>query len=159
MSLLLMKPEVDVWKPGQHTGTFRGNQLAFVAATAALENWKHPALVAGIAERSELVERCLRERIATLAPNIEVRGRGLIWGLDVSRAGGPAVAKVIGDTCFSESLIIEHCGREDTVLKLLPPLNIELAALNSGLEVLVEATKQAFSMHTESSRVLASGAA
>jgi diaminobutyrate-2-oxoglutarate transaminase len=139
MALLLMKPEVDVWKPGQHTGTFRGNQLAFVAATAALEHWRDPAFTAGIAERGRFVEKCLRERISGLAPDIEVRGQGLLWGLDVARAGGPAVAKAIGARCFELGLLIERCGRDDTVLKVMPPLNVDLEHLAEGCGILAHA--------------------
>jgi diaminobutyrate-2-oxoglutarate transaminase len=138
---LLMRPEVDVWKPGQHTGTFRGNQLGFVAATAALEHWRDPAFAAGIAERGRIVEKCLRERIATLAPDIEVRGQGLLWGLDVSRVGGrgPEVAKAIGTRAFEQGLIIERCGRDDTVLKVMPPLNVDLEHLAEGCGILARA--------------------
>ena len=44
MSLVLLKPELDIWQAGEHTGTFRGNNLAFVTATAALEFWRDDSI-------------------------------------------------------------------------------------------------------------------
>jgi diaminobutyrate-2-oxoglutarate transaminase len=143
MSLLLMRPELDTWKPGQHTGTFRGNQLAFVAATAALEFWRDPEFVAGIAERSGRLRSFLVEQVAPLHPALEVRGVGMMWGIDLSGVGGPDLAKAVGNACFKEGLIIERCGRDDTVLKLMAPLNIALPELEEGLAILGNALKRA----------------
>lgn len=84
MSLVLMKRSLDCWRPGQHTGTFRGNQLAFVAATAAIQLWKDDTFVGQIADRSQLAEEFLFERIAVIDPGIRIRGLGLIWGVDAS---------------------------------------------------------------------------
>lgn len=53
VSLLLLRPELDVWEPGEHTGTFRGNQLAFVAGAAALELWDDPDFVEQLERSSE----------------------------------------------------------------------------------------------------------
>ena len=141
MSLLLMKPELDVWKPGQHTGTFRGNQLAFLAATEALGLWKGKHFEKSIAERAAIVEKSLRGYIAPLHPDLEVRGIGLMWGLDTRNAGGPEVAKKIGQRCFEQGLIIERCGRDDTVLKVMPPLTIDLETLKQGCRILEEAAQ------------------
>jgi diaminobutyrate-2-oxoglutarate transaminase len=151
MALLLMRPDLDVWKPGQHTGTFRGNQLAFVAAAAALENWRDPAFGEGIATRGQVVKNWLFERIGSLAPEIEIRGLGLMWGIDVARAGGPDLAKEISAKCFQKGLIIERCGRDDTVLKLMPPLNIDMDHLSEGLEMLRAAAADAFGQRAASS--------
>jgi diaminobutyrate-2-oxoglutarate transaminase len=161
MALLLMRPVIDVWKPGQHTGTFRGNQLAFVAATAALQFWKDPAFAAGIAHRSAVIERWLRERIAPLSPKIGVRGVGMIWGLDVARAGGAALARDISTRCFNAGLIIERCGRGDTVLKVMAPLTIDIEQLVQGLGILRDATIGALSEMpvTADARAEESGAA
>ena len=142
MSLLLIKPEHDIWQPGQHTGTFRGNQLAFCAATAALALWHGRGFEAAIAERAAIVDRCLQHELAPLHPGIEVRGMGLIWALDLARAGGADVAKRIGQVCFQQGLIIERCGRDDTAMKIMPPLTIELDMLRQGLDLLVAAVRQ-----------------
>ncbi len=150
MALLLMRPHLDVWKPGQHTGTFRGNQLAFVAARAALEQyWQQPAFPDRIAERARVMHEWLKERIAPLATGCAVRGVGMIGGLDLGAAGGPALAKEVAARCFENGLVIERCGRDDTVLKLLPPLTIEVDELVEGLRVLKDATAAAWSAHQD----------
>lgn len=145
MSLLLIKPEHDVWKPGQHTGTFRGNQLAFLAATEALSLWNNRGMERAIAERGAMIEETLRKSIAPLNAALQVRGIGMMWGLDTINAGGADVAKRIGQRCFENGLIIERCGRGDTVLKVMPPLTIEKEILARGLRVLEEASRTVLS--------------
>lgn len=139
MSLVLMRRELDCWQPGQHTGTFRGNQLAYIAATAALQLWSDSELESQIEYRSQLVERYLRERIAMDHPRITYRGLGLIWGVDLSQVGSTAVAKRVSRRCFENGLIIERCGRDDETLKILPPLTIDEDHLIAGLEILAAA--------------------
>lgn len=143
MSLLLIKPGLDAWKPGQHTGTFRGNQLAFCAATAALSLWRTPDFERGIAERADIVARFLESEVRPLHPGIEIRGMGMIWGLDLARVGGPALAKRTAQLCFAAGLVIERCGRDDTALKIMPPLTIGKDTLIEGLGILRDATRAA----------------
>lgn len=141
MSLLLIRPEFDIWKPGQHNGTFRGNQLAFCAAKEALSLWRDPRFEARIAERSALVQRTIVEHVLPLHAGIELRGTGLIHGVDFTKAGGPDVARRIAQRCFQNGLIIERCGRDDTALKIMPPLTIEMDTLRQGLAILVAAVR------------------
>jgi diaminobutyrate-2-oxoglutarate transaminase len=139
MSLVLIRREHDAWKPGEHTGTFRGNQLAFVAATAALELWSRPAFATGLAEGSRYLQETFVPAARALHPDIEVRGVGMVVGVDVSRVGGPEAAKRAAMRCFERGLIIERCGRDDSVLKVLPPLTIPGAQLEQGCRTLLEA--------------------
>ncbi|MXO80391.1 aminotransferase class III-fold pyridoxal phosphate-dependent enzyme, partial [Paenibacillus sp. OT2-17] len=74
MSLLLLKPELDIWSPGEHNGTFRGNQLAFVGAKAALEFRDTVELEAQVKEKEAFVQQFLREHIQSIDPLIEIRG-------------------------------------------------------------------------------------
>jgi diaminobutyrate-2-oxoglutarate transaminase len=136
MSLVLMRQSLDCWKPGLHTGTFRGNQLAYVAATCALQLWQDASFEKAIAARSRLVETFLRHNILTLDPMIEIRGRGLMWGVDLSKVGGGKLSKQVSRRCFEKGLIIERCGRDDETLKILPPLTISEEYLLSGLDIL-----------------------
>jgi diaminobutyrate-2-oxoglutarate transaminase len=138
MSLVLMKRALDQWKPGQHTGTFRGNQLAFVAASAALELWAESIFTDGLAERSTLLEAALR-RIVARRPALKLRGKGFIWGLDFSEAGGPSAAAAVSRQCFADGLIIESCGRDDVVLKILPPITTQSDVLLRGCAILADA--------------------
>ncbi len=138
MSLVLMKRSLDCWKPGQHTGTFRGNQLAFIAATAALEMWKGQAFVERIAARAQLIEAFLLDRIVNINRDIMIRGLGMIWGIDLGKIA-PESAKNVSRRCFERGLIIERCGRDDSTLKILPPLNIAEPHLLLGLSILEKA--------------------
>ena len=139
MSLVLMRRSLDCWKAGQHTGTFRGNQLAFVAAAAALELWQAESFAQQIRERSQIVTHFLFDRIAAIHSQISIRGIGMIWGVDLSHVATSEMVKSISRRCFERGLIIERCGRDDTTLKILPPLNIPEQQLLDGLTILEEA--------------------
>ena len=136
MSLVLIKPELDVWKPADHTGTFRGMQLSLLAATAALDYWKGPDFEAGIEAKRLAVEHFFAEKIRPLDARIRLRGLGLIFGIELADVGGPELAKQVARACFQQGLILERCGRDDTVLKILPPLTIELDQLLRGCEII-----------------------
>lgn len=138
MSLVLMRPEVDVWKPGQHTGTFRGNNLAFISARVALEEyWADGAFMEGVAAKSELLRNTLDE-IAAAHPELglTVRGRGLFMGLVCD--GDRAWAGRVSAEAFHRGLVIETSGADDQVLKFLPALTITEDELTRGLRVVRE---------------------
>ncbi|MFN7923189.1 MAG: diaminobutyrate--2-oxoglutarate transaminase [Bryobacteraceae bacterium] len=139
MSLLLIRPHLDVWAPGEHTGTFRGNQLAFVAAAAALDHWKSARFRAEVERKSRLAMEFLSREAARIDRRIEVRGRGLLVGVDLADCGGGNAADLVSRRCFEHGLMIETCGRRGAVLKLLPPLVISDELLTEGLRILVEA--------------------
>jgi len=84
LALVLFKPELDIWEPGQHTGTFRGNQLALIAGKAGLETFVETNLELEVKRKAELVRAFLQEQIVPLDSRITFRGIGLIWGLDFS---------------------------------------------------------------------------
>ena len=138
MSLVLLRPEVDVWKPGQHTGTFRGNNLAFVSARVALETyWADSALVDGVAAKSAFLAGEL-ERIAATHPELGfvVRGRGLMYGLACDQ--DRSLAGRISAEAFRRGLVIETSGAFDEVLKFLPALTITEDELGRGLAIVRE---------------------
>jgi len=138
MSLVLLRPEVDVWKPGQHTGTFRGNNLAFVSARVALETyWADSALVDGVAAKSAFLAGEL-ERIAAAHPELGfvVRGRGLMYGLACDQ--DRSLAGRISAEAFRRGLVIETSGAFDEVLKFLPALTITEDELGRGLAIVRE---------------------
>jgi diaminobutyrate-2-oxoglutarate transaminase len=134
LSLVLMKPELDQWKPGEHTGTFRGNNLAFVSATKLLEYWKTDTLAQAIEYKSGLITERLTA-IAEKYPELQasVRGRGMILGMHIP---GQGFCRELSAEAFDQGLIIELAGAEDDVLKLLPPLVIEDETLNEGLDII-----------------------
>lgn len=136
MALTLIKPELDEWAPGEHNGTFRGHNLAFVTATEALSFWETDTLTQETLRKGEKVKQSL-QRIADHHPDLEpeVRGRGLMMGIafkDVDFAG-----KVCTEA-FRRGLIMETSGPEDEVAKMLPPLIIDDEGLERGLSILEE---------------------
>ncbi len=135
MAILLMKRELDLWRPGEHTGTFRGNQLAFVGATAALQQWRRTDFAAELDIRSVRLQSRLRSIVAA-CPGLTLRGRGFIWAIDFADAGGPDAAARASRTAFDGGLVIERCGRNGVALKVLPPITIDDDAMDRGCDVL-----------------------
>jgi diaminobutyrate-2-oxoglutarate transaminase len=136
MSLLLIKPELDIWEPAEHTGTFRGNQLAFVGARAALEYRESTNLEKDVKVKEFFLKTFLTEQIASISEKISIRGIGMIWGIDLANFGGAKFAKKLASRCFELGLIVERVGRNDTVIKILPPLTIEMSTLQKGCSIL-----------------------
>lgn len=137
MAIILMRPELDQWKPGEHTGTFRGNNLAFVAATEMLEYWRNTDLSDSVLYKGEIIEQRL-QHIAERFPELKakVRGRGMIWGIEFA---DPTFASKISEESFKNGLVIETAGAQGHVLKFLPPLIIEEDLLREGLDIIEQA--------------------
>lgn len=145
MSLLLIKPDLDIWEPGEHNGTFRGNQLAFVGATAALEYRESYDFEPDVKAKELFLKTFLTQKIASINENIIIRGIGMIWGIDVTNCGGSNFTKSITSRCFELGLIIERAGRNDTVIKLLPPLIIDMSTLQKGCLIIRQALNDSIS--------------
>lgn len=136
MSLLLFKPDIDLWFAGEHNGTFRGNQLAFVGAKEALEIYYHNNdLLDQVKEFDILVQDFVLTNILPLSNELTHRGTGLIHGIDFNSLDNSIIIKV-QDYCFENNLIIETCGRNGNVLKILPSLTIDKNELLQGLEII-----------------------
>jgi diaminobutyrate-2-oxoglutarate transaminase len=140
MALTLMKPEYDQWGPGEHNGTFRGHNPAFVTATAALRAfWADDALERATLAKGERVEAALTE-LAGSSQTVELtpKGRGLARGLSFSQ---PELAAKTCAAAFERGLLMETSGPSDEVMKIMPPLTITDAELDEGLEVVGEAVR------------------
>lgn len=135
MSMLLIKPELDIWTPGEHNGTFRGNQLAFVSAASALKYREEVNLDSQVYKKENFLKNFLECEIKPLSPSIKIRGLGMIWGIDVSALGTDASQKIISE-CYKSGLIIESSGRNGSTIKLLPPLTIEQDTLKQGCSII-----------------------
>ena len=142
MSLTLIRPDLDVWAPGEHNGTFRGNNAAFVTATEALNWWRDDSLSRDVQRKSEIVRREL-ESVAAEHETLRatVRGRGFLQGLHTPVYG---LASRICGQAFERGLLMETSGgAASDVVKLMPPLTISDEELGRGLSILrasVEAT-------------------
>lgn len=133
LAITLVRPEYDLFAPGEHNGTFRGQNLSLTTGVAALETyWRDDALERGTAARGEIVREQL-EAIAQRHPetNATVRGVGLMQGIVFPEEG---LAESICRAAFDHGLILETAGVRSEVAKLFPPLNIEEAALREGLQ-------------------------
>jgi len=135
LSLVLIRPEHDIWSPGEHNGTFRGQNLSFVAATEALNYWNDEELQKNTLHKGLVIEHFLQQVIDdhSAQDQWQIRGRGLIHGLDFKKDD---VASDVSREAFSRGLIIESCGARDSVIKILPPLTIDESVLNHGLGIL-----------------------
>jgi diaminobutyrate-2-oxoglutarate transaminase len=137
MALVLLKPDHDQWEPGEHNGTFRGNNAAFVTAGAALEHfWTDDHLTNSVESKSTRLRGGL-ESIRADHPGLfsDVRGRGLILGLE---ATVPEIATVVAEGAFGRGLVIETAGADGEVVKMLPPLTVTDEAIDRGLGILAD---------------------
>ena len=133
-ALTLFKPELDIWSPGEHNGTFRGQNLSMVAAKAGLEVMINERVEDRVKAMGKIAENYLKAEMSKISDKIEVRGIGLIWGIDFSAFPKDTVKKIIKEA-FENGLIFESAGRGDMVAKLIPNLLITEEELLSGLEI------------------------
>ncbi|MGN1326802.1 MAG: diaminobutyrate--2-oxoglutarate transaminase [Clostridia bacterium] len=138
-ALTLFKPELDIWTPGEHNGTFRGNQLAIVAAKAGLEFMKENNIEKEVQRKEKIVKDFLETQVKPLNKNFEIRGIGLIWGIETHNG---ALAKKISTECFKNGLIVERAGRDNSVVKLMPALTTDDETLEKGLKILKDTIKE-----------------
>ncbi len=135
MALLLMRPELDQWKPGEHTGTFRGNNLAFIAAAEALNAyWRDDAFATAVRHKGKIMQTLLERLVASYPDlNIRLRGVGMVWGIDFPCEG---FAAAVSKRAFEKGLVIELAGSEDNVVKFLPALTTDEAVLREGIAII-----------------------
>jgi diaminobutyrate-2-oxoglutarate transaminase len=133
-AVTLLKPELDVWEPGEHNGTFRGPNPAFVTATAAMDFWTGEGMEKETLTKGEQVEEALTRIAATYPEAISgVRGRGLAQGLAFT---DPETAPAVCAQAFERRLLMETSGPEGEVVKLLPPLTTTADELAEGLGII-----------------------
>ncbi|MER7622129.1 diaminobutyrate--2-oxoglutarate transaminase [Streptomyces sp. NPDC126503] len=147
MALCLFRPELDLWQPGEHNGTFRGNNPAFVTATAALHAyWGDGALRSRTLGRAARVERALLDLCGDDGRSaVACRGRGLVWGLEF--ADGER-AEAVCRRAFELGLLLETSGPHGEVVKLLPPLTATDDELDEGLGILARSVRHAAERRT-----------
>jgi len=158
LAVIVYDEDLDVWPPGAHTGTFRGNQLAMAAGAATLREIR----AAGLVGHADAVGAEMTARLRDLQrehPSLgDVRGRGLMLGVEVVEPGAepdalgarppaPALAQAIRAECLDRGLIVELGGRQGAVLRLLPPLVITREQADAVLERLADAVTAAEAAH------------
>lgn len=141
-ALTLVRPELDQWNPGEHNGTFRGNNHAFITAATALRHfWSEGQFANDVQRRGAL----LGQRLERMADEfgLSTRGRGMMRGLDVG--SGEIAARITG-AAFERGLIIETSGAHDEVVKILAPLTIEDDVLAAGLDIVETCVREVMSV-------------
>ncbi len=150
-AVTLIRRDLDVWEPGEHNGTFRGNNHAFVTATTALRHfWSDDAFGAEVRRKAELLGERLRAISARHPGRLRAKGRGLMQGLSFR---DPAHATAVSRLAFRRGLVIETGGPRDEVLKCLCPLVIEDHELHQGLDVIEEAVAERLAADRRTAKV------
>lgn len=134
LSVVLIRPDLDVWEAGEHTGTFRGFNLAFVTANEALlQYW----IDDDFSKRAKMLSQMLREKLLKITEQkfFSFHGFGFIYGIDVHDSG---YAARIREKAFNNGLIFETCGPKKSVIKIIPPLTITVDEMEEGLRIFKE---------------------
>lgn len=138
MAMNLVKAEHDQhWQPGEHTGTFRGQNLSFVAGREALRYFDDDQLLSETRRKGEIMRLALQKIVEAYADKcFSVRGKGMMQAIDIQDG---TLAKAIANDCFEHGMLFGPCGIGGAVLKLIPPLTIPDEELHQGLIILKEA--------------------
>ncbi len=145
VAVIFYDQRLDEWAPGAHTGTFRGNQAAFAAGTAAVHVVRRDDVLGNVRDRGRQLE--LRLRALRGHPWVrEVRGLGLMWGIELAdpRDGGPAsgYARAVQAYALRQGLIVELGGRDDSVIRLMPPLTVSAEVIELAVTILLDAVER-----------------
>ncbi|MAL93708.1 MAG: diaminobutyrate--2-oxoglutarate transaminase [Haliea sp.] len=137
-AVVLIRPELDQWRPGEHNGTFRGNNLAFVTAKAAIDHfWSDDSFERQIKAKAAYVSDRLQAIVDRYGEgNFETRGRGMFQGINCVNG---EIAGKITRAAFKQGLIIETSGADDQVVKFLCPLTISEGNLKRGIDIVEKA--------------------
>ena len=133
LAMNLNKPEHDAhWAPGEHTGTFRGQNISFVAGTQALTYFEDEELMSAVKRNGQRMRTRLEGISARSGGRFSVRGRGMMQALDIASG---KLAKAVAEECFRSGLLVGPCGSGGRVLKLIPPLVIGEEDVEEGLSI------------------------
>ena len=140
MAIVLLRAGLDVWQPGDHIGTFRGNQLAFLTARIALSYWHDEQFLKLLADNCAAMERAVAG-FAEIPGVASARCRGMIAGIDFGR-GNVEVAKDAQQRVLQAGVLVDRCGPNGEIIKLMPPLNTPTDQLEDGLRPSANRSRQ-----------------
>jgi len=163
MACVLYDKKLDKWYPGCHAGTFRGNQLALALGTVSLEFMLKEKLWEQAASKGEYFMSKLKEFQKTVDFIGDVRGRGLMIGVEIINPNAPTVqgvaahwgelAALIQKKCIQNFMMIEKGGRFSCVLRFLPPLIITKEQIDEAMAIFTKSAKAARSEITSQSKM------
>jgi diaminobutyrate-2-oxoglutarate transaminase len=145
LGIIIYRDDIDCWQPGAHTGTFRGNQPGFAAGVETIRIFKRDRVLDNVRARGKQVESILKP-LEVLPTVREVRGLGLLWGIELHdpETGAPAtrLAREVQRQALESGLIVERGGREDGVVRLLPPLNVSELMVDRACTLLAQVVRR-----------------
>jgi diaminobutyrate-2-oxoglutarate transaminase len=147
MAVVIYHKKLDLWLPGAHAGTFRGNQLAMAAGTVVMNRVSQPEFLAEVVAKGKIVKdrmEALKKEVSIIG---DIRGRGLMIGIEfVDPKGTPdcigslpsagSIATQVQKECFNSNLIMEKGGRFGSVMRCLCALNVSREDLGIMLDIL-----------------------
>lgn len=137
-AMVILRNELDLWEPGEHNGTFRGNNHAFVTATAALEHfWADGQFARSVQDKGQRLRERLQRIVHRHGPNsLQVKGRGMMIGISCADS---EVAQTVCSQAFTQGLVIETSGPHSEVVKCLCPLTVSEAQIDQAMHILDQA--------------------
>lgn len=144
LSATMYQTELDEWKPGAHTGTYRGFLPAMVAGVRAIEYIESHNLLSHARDLGVHIRERLRDEVGNRPEVFDIRGLGLFIGIELATEDGTQSAQLVREVqeyCYEHGVIVWTAGRHDSVIRLLPPLVMTKAQADKGMDVLVEAIR------------------
>lgn len=131
------------WKPGTHGGTYGGgNAVAAAAAAATIDVIREEGLVENAAQQGERLLKGLREIQAEHPVIGDVRGRGLMVGVEFTAPDGRPAAEAatrVQAECLRRNLLLLTCGAYGNVIRWIPPLVVAADQIDDALAIFNEA--------------------
>ena len=147
LSVVIYNKKLDVWEPGAHAGTFRGNQLAMRAGTVVMNRVSKPEFLDDVVKKGEIFAKRLEEIKSKVSIIGDVRGKGLMRGIEfvdpksqsdslgAKKASGE-IAALVQKRCFENRLVMEKGGRNGAVMRCLCALNVTMEDLEKALDII-----------------------
>lgn len=136
---------MEAWPPASHGSTFGGNPVCCAAALATIDVIEEEGLVERAAALGASAMEHLREQVGDHPAVVEVRGQGMMIGLELRAHGGwttaAAAQERVRTLCRESNVLLISCGSDDQVIRLVPPLNIAEEDLEQGLITLADAVR------------------
>jgi len=123
----MVKEEYAALGPGNHGSTFGGNPLAMAAVKAVLGVVNDPAFLEEVRFKGSVLKNAL-EKLAEQVPGAEVRGEGLLLGLDLGDAG---LAREVFEFCLDQGVLVNLVG---TTIRMAPPLTVSRTEVRAALD-------------------------
>jgi acetylornithine/N-succinyldiaminopimelate aminotransferase len=124
---MMAKEEYVALKPGNHGSTFGGNPLAMAAVKAVLSVVNHPTFLEEVRFKGAILKNAL-EVLTTRIPGAEVRGEGLLLGMDL---GDTDLARAVFEYCLKQGVLVNLIGR---TIRLAPPLTVSRTEVRAALD-------------------------